>query len=94
VGLVAIACEAAGMATCCLSLRREATESVRPPRALFLRWPYGSPMGEPGHVAQQRRVLLDMLALVRDLRAPGQTVAPGYRWRREDYENLPERPLP
>lgn len=73
------------MSTCCLVLVREVAERVRPPRALFLRWPFGNPCGEPGNAAQQRRVVLDMLEAVRGLREPGAIVDLPYLWRREDW---------
>lgn len=79
---MALACEAAGLSTCCLQL---VPGKVRPPRAVYLKWPYGSPMGEPGNALQQRRVLLDMLEVVRGATVPGSTYDLGYRWRREDY---------
>ncbi len=87
-GLIARACEAAGLSTCCLVLVREVAQKVRPPRALYLKWPFGSPLGEPGHVAQQRRVLLDMLTAVAGITEPGTILDLPYRWRREDYDRL------
>ena len=82
---MALACEAAGISTCCLQLT---LGKVVAPRMVYLKWPYGSPMGEPGNVLQQRRVLLDMLEVVRGATEPGSLFEPGYRWRREDYLRL------
>ena len=76
------------MSTCCLVLVREVAERVRPPRTLFLRWPFGNPCGEPGNGAQQRRVVMDMLEAVNGLREPGTIVDLPYRWRREDWPDL------
>lgn len=73
------------MSTCCLTLVREVAEKVLPPRALYVNWPFGSPMGEPGHHAQQRRVLLDMLEAVRGVTTPGTLLTLPYPWRRVDY---------
>ena len=73
------------MSTCCLVLVREVAERVKPPRTLFLRWPFGNPLGEPGNGAQQRRVVLDMLEAVRGMREPGGILDLPYRWRREDW---------
>ncbi len=36
---------------------REHTEKVKPPRALFVPFPLGLPVGHPGNVAEQQRVL-------------------------------------
>jgi D-proline reductase (dithiol) PrdB len=68
---------------------REVAEKVRPPRSVYLKWPFGSPMGEPGNALQQRRLLLDMLEAVRGATDPGSIFDLGYRWRREDYAAVP-----
>ena len=78
------------MATVSISLVREITAQVRPPRALFVRWPFGHPLGEPCAIAQQRRILRDMLHALETLQAPGDIVDLPYRWRRERYDE----PLP
>ena len=82
------------MASCCLVNVREVAVKVRPPRAVYLQWPFGSPLGEPGNARQQRRVLLDMLEVVRGATEPGTLVELPYRWRREDYATLPGLRLP
>jgi hypothetical protein len=58
---------------------------VRPPRAVYLRYPFGHPMGEPFAVAQQRTILMDALRALETLSAPGQIVEPGSRWRRHRF---------
>ena len=65
-----------------LSVQRAITEAVRPPRALFLPWPFGRATGEPGAREQQLTVLLAALALVRDAPSPGTLSAPDWPWRR------------
>jgi hypothetical protein len=77
--------EAAGLTTVSISLVREITEQVRPPRALFVRWPFGHPLGEAFAVAQQRRVVRDMLQALQSMHEPGSIIDLGYRWRRERY---------
>jgi hypothetical protein len=78
--------EAAGISTVSISLVREITVQVRPPRALFVRWPFGHPLGEPFAGAQQTRILHDMLGALETMREPGSLIDLGYRWRRERYE--------
>jgi hypothetical protein len=78
--------EAAGLTTVSISIVREITIQVRPPRALFLRWPFGHPLGEPFVVAQQQRVLHDMLHALESMQEPGSLIDLGYRWRRERYD--------
>lgn len=67
---------------------------MKPPRTLFLRWPFGNPCGEPGNRAQQRRVVLDMLEAVRGLGEAGAIVDLPYRWRREDWGAVEGLKLP
>ena len=86
-GLVQRVIEERGIPTVSISQVRGITERLRPPRALFLRWPFGHALGEPGNVLQQRRVLWEML---RDLRErpreeAGRVRDLGLRWRRETY---------
>lgn len=67
-----------------VSLLREVTEKLRPPRAVFVRWPFGHPLGEPFNRAQQLTVIHDALAALY-APAPGALVSLPYRWRRERY---------
>lgn len=86
-GLVQRVIEAAGIPTVSVTQARAITERVRPPRALFLRWPFGHALGAPGQVAQQRRVLWEMLKDLRERPAGdrGEVRDLGLRWRRERY---------
>ncbi|MEJ2313407.1 MAG: hypothetical protein P8Y85_01230 [Nitrospirota bacterium] len=68
-----------------ISIVREYTEKVRPPRSVFLRWPFGHPLGEPFNVPQQRTVLKMALSALCSIRTPGMIVDLPLRWRREDY---------
>ncbi len=70
-----------------LSLQRTVSEAVRPPRTLFVRWPFGHPFGEAGARAQQLHVLLALLDLARDATEPGLIVDAPWRWRRETYDD-------
>jgi len=49
--------EAAGIATVSLSLVREHTEKIKPPRALYVPFPFGLAVGHPKNAAEQRAVL-------------------------------------
>jgi D-proline reductase (dithiol) PrdB len=85
VGLVQRAIEAAGVPTVGITLQKEVTRRVRPPRALYLRYPFGHPMGEAFATAQQRSILVDALTALETLTEPGQIVEPGYRWKRHRF---------
>jgi D-proline reductase (dithiol) PrdB len=85
VGLVQRAIEAAGVPTVGITLQKDITRSVRPPRALYLRYPFGHPMGEAFAVAQQRTILRDALRALETVSTPGQILEPGYRWKRHRF---------
>lgn len=84
-GLIARSLEAAGIATVSISLARDLTQAVGTPRAVFLKWPLGHPLGEPVQRAQQRTVIFVALQTLLTAEAPGTIVEPGYRWRRQQY---------
>ncbi len=63
-----------------LSNNPTATERVRPPRWVRVRFPRGSMFGEPGNRDKQRRVLLDALEGLAAIRTRGGHVATPYRW--------------
>lgn len=90
-GLIQRAIEAAHFPTVSISLLRDVTAKVRPPRALFLRWPFGHPLGEPFNIAQQLTVLHDAFRFLYEAQ-PGEIRDLPYRWRRESYDNgIPEK---
>ena len=73
------------MTTVALALVKEVAVAARAPRFLYLRWPFGHALGEPGNVAQQRTVLHDMLSTAAAAPRPGLVLDLPYRWRRETY---------
>jgi D-proline reductase (dithiol) PrdB len=85
VGLIARIVEAAGVPTVCMIGLREIAEKVRPPRSVYLKWPFGHPLGEPGNRAQQLSVIAAALDALYDVTEPGAIIKPGWRWRREVY---------
>jgi D-proline reductase (dithiol) PrdB len=71
-----------------LALVKEVAVAARAPRFLYLHWPFGHALGEPGNVAQQRTVLHDMLSMAIMAPRPGLVADLPYRWRRETYPPL------
>ena len=69
-----------------ITLQKEVTMKVKPPRALFLRYPFGHPLGEAFRVRQQRRILIDALTGLETIREPGTILRPGYVWRRDAFD--------
>lgn len=62
--------EAEGLQTTGISLVRENTVALRPPRFLWTSFPLGRPLGVPGDPAFQRRVILAALDLLRRQAGP------------------------
>jgi hypothetical protein len=68
VGLIAGALESRGIATTSVTMLKEITAKVRTPRALAVPYALGYPLGKPGDVELQTRILDAAFAL---LDAPG-----------------------
>ena len=64
VGLIQRAIEYAGITTVSISLLREITEKIHPPRALFVPFPLGYPLGEPDNPELQTRIMRAGFALL------------------------------
>ena len=62
--------ERAGIPTAVLSLVREHSERIRPPRTLWTSFELGRPLGAPGDAPFQRRVLLAALGLLEEVAGP------------------------
>jgi hypothetical protein len=80
--VVARTLEEAGIVTTSVSLIREHTEKLKPPRALWVPFPFGLPLGHVVGVAEQRAVLDALLALLDESDGPvlrdfGGDLAPG-----------------
>ena len=78
--MLARALEQAGVSTTSISLVREHTEKVKPPRALFVPFPFGMALGRPGDPELQHRVLRAALDLL------GESAGPVLRDFPEDAE--------
>jgi hypothetical protein len=66
---------------------REYSYKVKPPRTVFLHWPFGHPLGEPFNTAQQRTVLAGAFRALCSIATPGEIIDLPYRWRRERYDD-------
>lgn len=84
-GLIQREIEKAGIPTIGISIVREFTEKVRPPRTIFLRWPFGHVLGEPSNIGQQRAVLAEAFKALYAIATPGEILNIPFRWRREEY---------
>lgn len=70
-----------------MSVKREITEVVRPPRSLFMRWPFGRPFGEPDNKAMQLTVMLAALDLFERAKHAGHIEDAPWRWRRHTFKD-------
>lgn len=84
-GLIQREIERTGIPTIGISIVREYTEKVKPPRSVYLKWPFGHPLGEPFHVAQQRAVMDKALGALKGIQVPGTIIDVAWRWKRERY---------
>lgn len=64
VGLIQAAIERASITTVSISLLHEVTDVLRPPRALFVPYRLGFPLGEPNNSDLQHRIIAAALALL------------------------------
>jgi len=66
VGLIQSVIEKAGIPTVSVTMLREITERVAPPRALFVDFPLGYPLGPPNDAALQMQVIMASLAVLQE----------------------------
>jgi hypothetical protein len=74
VGLIQRSIEDVGIATISISLSKEITGKVRPPRAVYFGSLLGHPISNPGQVSRQLCVLRLLLKYLKEIRAPGTIV--------------------
>lgn len=95
VGLLQGAIEAASISTIGITVRPEVTVNMCVPRAVYVRFPTGNPVGEPHKPNQQRRILRGVLAALEAIQEPGTVLELPFRWRRMGDEDDPApRDLP
>jgi hypothetical protein len=77
--------EKTGISTIGISILREYTEKIKPPRTIYLRWPFGHPLGEPFHIAQQRAVLIEAFRALYSINKPGEIIDIPFKWKKQQY---------
>jgi len=83
VGLIAREIERAGISTVAISVVREITEKSPPPRALYVRFPFGHALGESGDANRHLDVLYRAFRLLFEAGTPGEIRDARLRWRRD-----------
>jgi len=86
VGLIQREIEKEGIPTIGVSIVREYSEQVKPPRTIFLRWPFGHPFGAPFNTAQQRVVLAEALRALYTIQEPGTIIDLSHKLRGEKFD--------
>lgn len=70
--LIARALEEFGVSTVTISLLREITEKVRPPRALEVPYGFGFPLGRADDIDLQHKILKAAFDMLEDVEVPGE----------------------
>lgn len=81
-GLIARVLEEAGISTICVNMRREVAENVKPPRTLFVEFPFGAPLGPAGDTVTQRGVIREALDILVSAIEPGTIIDSPRAWKR------------
>ncbi len=68
------------MPTVAVAVFKERVENLKYPRAALVKFPRGATVGRPRDAAQQRRVILDTLELLRTARTPAAFVELEHKW--------------
>jgi D-proline reductase (dithiol) PrdB len=84
VGLIARAVEEGGIPTISLSSARDITESVKPPRSVFINFPLGHTSGKPFDRPLQMKIIKDAFNALKSIGEPGTIVDLPYHWQDED----------
>lgn len=79
-GLIARVLEEQGIATVCVVMNRDIVEAVKVPRALYVHFPYGAPLGPSGERETQAEVVREALDLLVNAKVPGTVVESGVEW--------------
>ena len=74
--------EEAGLSTVCIVMRREVAQNVKPPRTLFVKFPFGAPLGPAGDSVTQRAVIQEALQVLTDAIESATIVDSSLAWKR------------
>lgn len=82
VGLVQNLIEGEGITTISMTAQPHVTAGTGVPRAVYLRFPAGNPVGEAFKTKQQRAILTAGLEAIDIIKKPNTILELPYRWRR------------
>jgi len=84
VGLIARTVEEGGIPTISLSSAWDITESVKPPRSVFINFPLGHTSGKPFDHDLQTKIIKDAFDALKSIKEPGTIVDLPYQWQDND----------
>jgi D-proline reductase (dithiol) PrdB len=76
--------EEAGIPTILVSSARDITESVKPPRAVFVNFPLGHETGRPFDNELQMSIIKDAFAALQSSKESGTIIDLPYKWKEGD----------
>lgn len=79
-GLIARIVEEGGIPTISVSSARDVTESVKPPRSVFVNFPLGHTIGKPFDRGLQMAIIKDAFDALKSIKEPGTIVNLPYKW--------------
>ena len=83
-GLIARAVEAAGIPTISMTSALDITQSVKPPRSVFVNFPLGHQTGKPNQPELQHSIVLNAFRALETITTPGEIVSLPYVWDERD----------
>jgi hypothetical protein len=84
VGLIARQAEAVGISTVGMSSALDITQSVNPPRAVFLDFPLGHTTGKANEPDLQYSIVHDALMVLEEMKSPGSIKILPYLWSKDE----------
>ena len=92
-GLIQREIERSDVSTISISLVRGVSEKIKPPRAVYLPWSFGRPLGTPFNINQQRSVLMATFNALTSINRPGEILDLSFHERTEKYGLIVESSL-
>ena len=83
-GLIARIVEEGGIPTISASSARDVTESVKPPRSVFVNFPLGHTTGKPFDRELQMKIIKDAFDALKSIKEPGTIIDLPYQWEQGD----------
>ncbi len=72
--------EESDIATVTITVMKDVAQAVKPPRSIYVKFPFGSPMGRPGDEEKQCMLLKAALQALEQVRSPGTILEPEIKY--------------